>query len=194
MMTASVGEGCAIAVSPDEPTVARGLAGDARAPVTLPEEAPQPWWYRLLVPSYSGTKVTLGAYAQADEVCEVSSGPPSFVPGVQAATALAPGCGSGHTEADSGNRDDMDQEAPANAVVVEEASPWWYRLLVPSHSGTVAELGGYADAAELPEEIRQAQAGSAREVVFPWISIGQSMGLGAPDPAIAAGTDGYSQA
>mmetsp|Transcript_13601 Transcript_13601/g.29961 ORF Transcript_13601/g.29961 Transcript_13601/m.29961 type:complete len:170 (+) Transcript_13601:81-590(+) len=136
--------------------------------------ASQPFWHRLLVPSHSGTVVTLGRYADAAEHPAEWQSRPSVDASSTAGLEQA-----GPREV-SARSPEQPSDPPSGGAAVEAPRPWWYRLLVPSDLGTVASLGAYADAAEVPPEVGSTSAGVNGET-FPWTPVANMLGMGQPD-------------
>jgi len=114
-----------VAASEMAPSVPDAKLSAGAAATQTPSCKNQPWWYRLLVPSDSGTVATLGAYATEEQLSEVMKS-------TTIATAAA-------TEKDSS--------------LMQHHKPWWHQLLVPSYTGTVATLGYYAETEQLPPDM-----------------------------------------
>mmetsp|Transcript_100409 Transcript_100409/g.178436 ORF Transcript_100409/g.178436 Transcript_100409/m.178436 type:complete len:248 (-) Transcript_100409:36-779(-) len=127
-----------------------------------PQTEQRPWWYKLLVPSYSGTAALAGPYVPAP--AEVASVPaPAEVTSVNRSTA-ANSAGDSNTS----------------------ETPFWQRLLVPQDTGSVATLGLYAGAAEQRQDIPQGGEDSGTP---PWAEMARFMRIGAPDPEYMRGGD-----
>jgi hypothetical protein len=114
-----------------------------------PAEGPS-FWEQLFFPSHSGVEVSLGAYAYAADSPAVGVPPP---PPAQ-------------------------EDPQPTSASASESIPWWYKLLVPSDSGTVATLGSYADPASLPPDVPQVTSDAPP---IPWDRVGGAFGLQPPD-------------
>jgi len=141
--------------------------------VSPPQQLEQrPWWYNILIPSHSGTVATLGQYAGCaairEEIRDVRLRPP----GTNAIDNVTAGDASGAS----------DNTGHVTAGEASEASelPLWYRLLVPSHTGTVVSLGEFAPADALPADIPTGQDSGALPAL-PWPEVARLMNIGQPD-------------